>query len=1235
MILSVGRTVFAQIAEASSSTTTKILSDGTRENAEFNYSIKSLGTRWIPVTPRFINPEATEVFRKRIPESYILLIPEKTGVEFEITTEALADVAKSNLQSVAPSVEFGEPSTRTVNGLDWICFNAKVNISGNSFVYGYSVLSKNGYQYQLLFWREGYLLGSVDKDVEKILPHFSLIDPEKVYHSEDFTPITAYSDPDTGFSIDLSKDSWTNWPNHEMDLPQAKFTASHKNSLFLFGIPLYHTGLKPNSRDLKAAILEQIFGLDPTMIASTKDRLIRGDGARFLRSAFSFPGMTINRENQALLDIRNEEGLSYVVGGFSAVPDALKVLEEALSSVKFEVPEDLVVEPESLRLEERMLQSLVLNSIALSMYSQNNFTSAKRYLDRALLFSKEDPVILSNYGSICADLGEYDDIIQLFENNEEALAEVPSFREWYAFALRNNERKEEAEDHYNAVFDTGNMSEIGLWGFLEMLTLDERWDEAIGLCDDYIDFTGSQSVQQWRATFYRGKGDFETALEQLLALKEEVPLELAISYEIALTYNLQENFTKSVEYIDSLEQDIDQYSFLHTLKGNSLLGLQSFVKAKESFERAIELNPLDEEAKSLLKYATSALGKGDVEVNKVEIEPVPLNPKLWEIMTDAKNEAAIADRSHIQYALIALQHERGVVNKSTRRIKISIMDDKGVNAYSTLAFPYDPFSEEVYINEIVVRDKDGEMISTENREDFYVMHNEQSGIVSQDKSLFAPIQGLVKGCTLEYMVTYKWLGLLEEIPYFREYLSYGDPTLVAAVSFTGDKESLNVRTGNGVETVEDGASVFWYVTDIKPYKQEPHQTDIDSFLPYVAIADAELDWDVITQEYLEEIADRLVLDEEVASLSATLVKGLNTNEEKTLAIYNYIQTEFTYKALSFGPRAKIPNTAPQIIENKYGDCKDLALLSNRLLEAAGISSQLALVHTRDEILKDLPSLDQFDHMILYLPEFKGGRFIDCTNRHASLYLAAPIGLEDRDILVLDDESFQIINSGSRKISENTIHSKRVIRVEGNDLSVVEALELSGVPAAYFRFYLSSLQGEELVPSFQSLITSVTGSRAQIQDVSHSSNSDSNAPLSVNFHYILPESVRSVNGVWTISEMPYIWERYYLHVPFIKQRETPFSIDYPFRMSSNVSLQLPDSTSIQESELAKVSFENDYHRFSFESSLERSTERLLQSYQVDLGQNDFSAVEFLDFQKSSQKVLSQISSPVRMFQVPSK
>ncbi|MCB1124022.1 MAG: hypothetical protein KJT03_20890, partial [Verrucomicrobiae bacterium] len=434
---------------------------------------------------KIISPDANSAFRSKYRNTVFLVIPEKVGVEFDISAKQLADVVKLNLSSGVPDAKFSEFREIEIDGLTWIRFNALAQIAGHSLAYSYAVLSHNGFQYQLIYWKESYLLNSAELELEDLLSKFHLIDADKIQSSDKFHSVSGFKDSTTGFSIDLGDLEWMNWPNHEVDIPQAKFSASYKNKVFLFATPVFHQELKPTIKSLKAAVLEQVFGLEPTVIANTKDRLIRRGDDRTLRSLFTFPGVALDIVNHAILEFWSGKNISYCIGGFSTDSSLLPRLEEALDRSSFLPPEALELAYEELRPEEIFFQSQVLNSIAISLYAQNNFSGAKQYLDLSLNFSKEDPIILSNYGSICVSLEKFDDLLKLYESSPDAFDEFYAFREWHALALSRVNRKGEAEEEFNEMLETGNLSETGLWSFLELLSADSRWEDGIEICGSY------------------------------------------------------------------------------------------------------------------------------------------------------------------------------------------------------------------------------------------------------------------------------------------------------------------------------------------------------------------------------------------------------------------------------------------------------------------------------------------------------------------------------------------------------------------------------------------------------------------------------------------------------------------------------------------------------------------------------------------------------------------------------
>jgi len=100
------------------------------------------------------------------------------------------------------------------------------------------------------------------------------------------------------------------------------------------------------------------------------------------------------------------------------------------------------------------------------------------------------------------------------------------------------------------------------------------------------------------------------------------------------------------------------------------------------------------------------------------------------------------------------------------------------------------------------------------------------------------------------------------------------------------------------------------------------------------------------------------------------VDAAATEDEKIALATAIARDEVRYTSIAFGMGRVVPRTPATTHGSSFGDCKDKALLLSKLLTATGIDARVALLATRDGIPFDdtMPSLDLFDHAIVYLPE---------------------------------------------------------------------------------------------------------------------------------------------------------------------------------------------------------------------------------------------------------------------------
>ena len=114
-----------------------------------------------------------------------------------------------------------------------------------------------------------------------------------------------------------------------------------------------------------------------------------------------------------------------------------------------------------------------------------------------------------------------------------------------------------------------------------------------------------------------------------------------------------------------------------------------------------------------------------------------------------------------------------------------------------------------------------------------------------------------------------------------------------------------------------------------------------------------------------------------------------------------IQSQCSYHAVSFGERGRIPRPFTTIATAKNGDCKDHSLAIFHYLQHHGLQPYLALVSSGDYVAKNLPSLNQFDHMVVALKDDRDQwQIIDATAKLIPLMERTPQGLIGHHCLIL-------------------------------------------------------------------------------------------------------------------------------------------------------------------------------------------------------------------------------------------
>jgi tetratricopeptide (TPR) repeat protein/transglutaminase-like putative cysteine protease len=201
------------------------------------------------------------------------------------------------------------------------------------------------------------------------------------------------------------------------------------------------------------------------------------------------------------------------------------------------------------------------------------------------------------------------------------------------------------------------------------------------------------------------------------------------------------------------------------------------------------------------------------------------------------------------------------------------------------------------------------------------------------------------------------------------------------------------------------------VAKIEPEPMMPPWIEVGRFLHVSTFGS----WDEVGRYYWGLVRDQLRVTPEVRAtaerLAATALgrkarHGAPSREEArklVQAVYGFVVTQVRYVGLEFGIHGYKPYRVDQVLQRRFGDCKDKASLMHALLEALGIDSRLVLLRMRRlGALPEAPaSLAAFNHAILYVPSldlwldgtaaYTGTGELPSEDRGASVLVIEPEG----------------------------------------------------------------------------------------------------------------------------------------------------------------------------------------------------------------------------------------------------
>jgi hypothetical protein len=375
-----------------------------------------------------------------------------------------------------------------------------------------------------------------------------------------------------------------------------------------------------------------------------------------------------------------------------------------------------------------------------------------------------------------------------------------------------------------------------------------------------------------------------------------------------------------------------------------------------------------------------------------------------------------------------------------------------------------------------------------------------------------------------------------------------DATAPSSVGYTGD---LGTTT---IAKVAEIGETSYSVRYVQALVAEEHMPPVTELYPTVVYS-SYTSWEQPAAFFANEFFPHVETGGEMASHVADLTQGLSSSEDKVRALFLDVATEVRNVHMPLGLGGYTPNDAGQVLENKYADTRDKAVLLVSMLRAAGIDAYPALV-ARDpgaRFTESVPTLKQFALILVALPDGDSYSFLDPFLDDVS-YGFVRWGRGNTALVVRDDGSGELVQIPGFQASENLALKSMELTIDSDGSAEVRtSCELKGYFDRKARRDLKDATPSEKQKLFDTA-ASVVSAGATSTGYSHSDLTNLTEPVRV-FQDLQAKELAVPQGDMMIVHLPPFPHSFASTGIYPALAERRYAFEFPCELRSDIELHL--------------------------------------------------------------------------------
>ena len=1191
------------------------------EHADLNYRLDLGAAAYTYVDFSNKLPEASFAAIRFKPNAFSIVIVEDLGPG--MTAEQYAEVVQSAMEDKLDGEVQGsfkghaDIGGRDERGMQVFQKMLYADVGSLPVTYVLSTYVDGPRAYQLLTFASNEEDAVVRTEADAVLSGFSVIDSDRnqqlVISADD---VRDYRSTTFGYRFRARDRGWYSWGDLTDTNEGADFGALAARDYGTVVMPACWKGARPTDDAIYRVMMQQ-FGEDYPSDFIIEEHDIEKDGA----AGKLFIGREETDGEMYLYYqwIVANGDCSYTVAAWGA--ESGRTVKQDLEKIwkDFEIAgTPAALAGEYADQAERDVNAYLVNAYGRHYYDARGYRDAFEFFGQASDLVPDDEAYIVNAARALVEIDAFAEAAAWFTPRMAPFATNPVVQSWDAWLAYQTNDPDKALRIYDGLFATDYRDNDDFSAYMNLLADADRWEDLDRAYTAYTAGEVDENTQMLLVQLLTRRERYDEALAVLEEMADGRPFNADLAYERMSILDQDGRPAEVLRIADELiakgYRSLQSYYY----KGDAEYQLRSYRKAQESLEEALKFSPANANIKEYLDAIDHMLGEGDTTTISQEIEAVAMPRQLQRIF-DASDLGATEDG----YGAVYLTRVTGydfdgsdILRESMYR-KIRILDDNGVTQFSTLEFDFDPGYEQLYVNSLVVRDAEGKVVAEGDLNTYYITNSESGYEASTEKTVHMPVPSLAPGVIIEAVVTKRTLVEDGTFPLETEFLSSDRPIEYSAVFVNGRHEKLKYHLSGLQQPRTVGKSLVFELQRPVAFRWEPLQPYVDQILPWVQLGTVDESWTDAGSEYLGKIEDKLDVSK-VMDRAQRLIDGVDSDARKIEILSAWVQDEIHYEAIEFGRRAYIPKTARETMRDRYGDCKDHAVLLYSLLKSAGFDASLALVNLSQQVVPGLPNTDQFDHMIVSVDTDQGRVFIDSTDKDLRLGQLPPRSMAGNYALELGATP-ALIQIPDYETNLTGISVERVVEPRGDGyIAVTETARFTGYQAADLRGQLRTIETSEMQASLQRWVTT-RYSDAEVTEYFVDNVFDAGYDLVVEIRYTLPVDT---DGTF---DVPGFLEAYYLEFDRVADRRFPFEHFFPLRVSAVTSVKAPTGRQLDEAISKPDSDESKFGLWRRQVRQDDGTWEIRFDYTAS--RDRFGPEDYREFAEFQRKAVDAIEQPL--------